>query len=177
MRHTTRWTPAATLMLALASTSLPAAEQNLGPLPSFQATALSGESVSEAQLLGQPTVLVVTPSRDASEETKAWAKALMDALDPQQVRVRDVIAIDLPFFMSEQDALDRARDKIPQRFHDKTWLLAEPVLEQALDIPTESAQAWVLVFDARGKVVTRVHGAATDARVEQVQQAVASLTR
>lgn len=146
-----------------------------GVLSKFDATSLTGEKVTEDKLLGQPTVLIVTPSRDAAEETRKWAQALMGRIDPGKVRVRDVIALDLPFFMSESDALGRARDKIPQRYHDMTWLSNEPTIERAFDIPRSSGEAFVLVLGADGQVRARVTGAPTGSRVDEIVSAVQAL--
>ena len=43
-------------------------------MPDFTATALTGEKVSAAQLIGQPTILIVTPSKDAAKNTRLWAE-------------------------------------------------------------------------------------------------------
>lgn len=40
------------------------------PIPSFEATALTGETVSSATLIGQPTILIVTPSKGAAADTR-----------------------------------------------------------------------------------------------------------
>lgn len=147
-----------------------------GFLPEFTATALTGGQVRAQQLLGQPTVLIVTPSKQAAESTKQWAKALRDDIDTDAVRVRDVLSIDLPFFMSEQDAIGRARERIPERYHDQTWLLEEPVLEKALNIPRNSSNTHVLVLDSQGDIVARTHGAPTDRRISRIEDAIASIT-
>lgn len=161
---------------AVLPTALGVAQAQQSPLPSFRATALTGQVVTEQKLIGQPTVLIVTPSREAAEETREWAEALRRTLDQQKVRVRDVLAIDLPFFMSERDALDRAREKIPDRYHDQTWLLSESSLEQALNVPPSSEDAYVLVLNSQGRVVERAHGSPTQPKLRQVENAVQKLT-
>lgn len=122
------------------------------PLSGFDATSLTGTRVGIEALLGQPTVLIVTPGRDAAESTRAWAQALRGRLKPAQVRVRDLIAIDLPFFLSRDDALSRAREKIPAHYHDMTWLSTDTTIEQAFEIPREAGEASVLVLGPRGEV-------------------------
>jgi peroxiredoxin len=144
------------------------------PIPSFTATALTGEKISAAKLIGQPTILIVTPSKDAAEDTRLWAGALRRNVDQSSVRIRDVLAIDLPFFISEADAIGRAKEKIPARYQDQTWILSEPDLESALDIPRNSAKAFVFVLDAQGKIVARVEGDPSDAKVSEVEAAVRS---
>lgn len=138
----------------------------------FEATALTGKHVSEQQLLGQPAVLIVTPSRAAAKQTREWAKSLRGRVDTQHVRVRAVIAIDLPFFISESNALGRAKQEIPQRYYDQTWLSGQPALEKSLGIPTESGQAFVLVLDSTGRILARVSGPPTDAKIQKVVNAL-----
>ena len=145
------------------------------PLPDFEATALTGQTVTRATLLGTPTVLIVTPSRAAAEQTREWAVALRDRTKTHGVKVRDVLAIDLPFFMSERDALGRAKEKIPKRYHDQTWLLAEAGLERTLGIPTDSGEAHVIVLDRQGSPIARVRGAPTPARIQELEQALQQL--
>lgn len=144
------------------------------PIPDFTATVLTGEKVSAAQLIGQPTILIVTPSTDAAKSTRLWAEALRKNIDQTRVRIRDVLAIDLPFFMSEEDAIGRAKEKIPARYQDQTWILNESSLEDALNIPRDSAKAFVFVLDAKGAVIVRVEGEPDDAKIIEVEKAVRS---
>jgi hypothetical protein len=147
------------------------------PIPAFEATALSGEKVTDAKLIGQPTILIVTPSKAAAEDTRKWAHALRENLDPKSIRIRDVLALDVPFFMSEADVIGRAKEKIPKRYHDQTWITSGTQLEKALDIPVASNKAFVLVLDTQGSVVVRVAGEPTEERMQAVQGAVRSLVK
>lgn len=110
---------AAGVVTALATWMAYAAES----VPSFSATALTGRAVTKADLVGAPTVLILTPSKKAAMDTRLWAKDLRHSLN-HKVRVRDVLAIDLPFFMSEPDAIGRFKKNIPARYYDQTWLMA-----------------------------------------------------
>ena len=142
------------------------------PIPSFEATALSGEKVTDTKLIGQPTILIVTPSRAAAGDTRKWANALRKNLNLKSIRIRDVLAVDLPFFMSEADAIGPAKEKIPARYYDQTWILDETSLEAALNIPTGSASAYVIVLDSEGQIIVRVSGAPSKQRISQVKSAV-----
>jgi peroxiredoxin len=144
-------------------------------LPSFEATVLTGETVTEKNLLGQPSILIVTPSTQAAESTRQWVQALRKNVDPSGVKVRDVLALDLPFFISEQEALDRAKQKIPEKYHDQTWLLAESSLEEALNVPASSEEAYVFALNSHGQVVARVRGSPTTSKVDEIQKAVSAL--
>src|SRR3982751_285375 len=95
---------AACLMAAHATAAPPGSR-----VPPFEATSLAGQTVTASQLLGQPAVLIVTPSKAAAADTRKWADALRENLDERSIRIRDILAIDLPFFISESDALARAQ--------------------------------------------------------------------
>ena len=146
------------------------------PIPNFTATVLTGEKVSSAQLIGQPTILIVTPSTEAATDTRLWAEALRKNVNQREVRIIDVLAIDLPFFMSEEDAIGRAKEKIPARYQDQTWILSKSNLETALNIPSSSAKAFVFVLNAQGNTCPRrgqagqcqAHGYKTGSSLDQV---------
>ena len=159
----------AALMLAAPAPSC--ASENI---PSFSATALTGRTMTSADLLGKPTVLILTPSKQAAADTRRWAQALRGEL-ADDVRVRDVLAIDLPFFMSESDAIGRAKEKIPSRYHDQTWLMSSQTLESALGVPTSSPNAFVFVVDAQGRVTLRISGDPSTANVGKIQAALKAL--
>ena len=167
------WVIASTACTLLAAPWAGAAPNS--PIPSFEATTLSGEKVTDAKLIGQPTILIVTPSKAAAEDTRKWANALRENLDQKSIRIRDVLAIDLPFFMSEVDAIGIAKEKIPARYHDQTWILAETRLETALNIPKESTSAYVIILNSEGQIIARVGGHPTEQRVSQVESAVRSM--
>lgn len=164
--------PIAICLLAALAPVTNAQEQ----LPSFTATSLTGQVVTEQKLLGQPTVLIVTPSRAAADDTRQWAQALRRNIDQQKVLVRDILAIDLPFFISEEVAMDRAKETIPERYHGHTYLLPEGSLKEALNIPPSSAKAFVLVMNAEGNVIARVSGTPTQQRINEVNRAVSNIT-
>jgi hypothetical protein len=147
------------------------------PWESFTATSLTYEKVDSSALLGQPTLLIITPSKAAADSTKAWTNALEKALEGKKLRIRAVLTIDLPFFMSEADAVSSAREVVPERYYDQTWILNSQIMEKALDIPTESKRAAVLILDASGSIISRVHGQLTDVRLEVIVHAVDLMTK
>ena len=165
---------AITLTLALLLPVNAWSQLSNSPIPDFTATALTGEKVSAAQLIGQPTILIVTPSTDAAKHTRMWADALRKNIDQNRVRIRDVLAIDLPFFMSEEDAIGRAKEVIEDRYQDQTWILSESRLESALNIPRDSARAFVFVLDTQGNIIARVEGAPDEAKLSEVEIAIRS---
>ena len=122
-----------TFLLALLASAAAWSQLASSKIPDFTATALTGEKVSSAELIGQPTILIVTPSMDAAQDTRLWVEALRKNIDEKAIRIRGVLAIDLPFFMSESEAIGRAKEKIPARYFDQTWIFAEQDLENALE--------------------------------------------
>lgn len=74
------------LALALMAPVAAWSQLSSSPIPDFTATALTGEKVSAAQLIGQPTILIVTPSRDVAKDTRLWAEALRKNVDQSGVR-------------------------------------------------------------------------------------------
>lgn len=78
-------------------------------IPSFEAIALTGEAVSSATLVGQPTLLIVTPSEGAAADTRMWVQGLGEHIDPKAIRIRAVLAVDVPFYMSEADVIGRTK--------------------------------------------------------------------
>lgn len=147
-----------------------------GPWPSFMATTLSGEKVDSDKLIGQPTLLILTPSGDAAESTREWVKTLRTKIEQSKYRVRDVLAVDLPFFMSEEDAIGKAKEKVPKRYHDQTWILNSQIMEAALGVPSDSEEAVIVVLDKKGNLVSQVHGKVTTARMSQIFLALQTLS-
>jgi len=144
------------------------------PIPVFEAVSLTGQTIRRADLLGQPTVLIVTPGRDAAASTRAWAKALRSEFG-KTARMRDLIAVDLPFFMDEHDAIGRAKAKIPKRYYDQTWLTSKETLTTALGVGSDAEHAQVFVLDAKGHVAAHVRGDPTPEKLDQLRSALSAL--
>jgi hypothetical protein len=164
-----------TLFALLALSALPAIAED-GPWPSFTATTLNGEKIDSDKLLGQPTLLILTPSRNAAESSREWVNALRSKIDQSKYRVRDVLAVDLPFFMSEEDVISRAKEKVPKRYHDQTWILNSQVMENALRVPSDSDEAVICVLDKNGILVSQVHGRVSTERMIVITAALQSLS-
>lgn len=147
-----------------------------GPWPSFTATMLNGEKVDSSKLLGQPTLLILTPSRNAAESTREWVNALRSKVDQSKYRVRNLLAVDLPFFMSEEDVIGTAKEKVPKRYHDQTWILNSQVIEGALGVSSDSEEAVIVILDKNGNLVSQVHGTVTKARMSEITDALQSLS-
>jgi predicted transcriptional regulator len=163
-------------LLAMLTLCGPSAIAGDGPWPSFTATTLSGEKVHSDRLLGQLTLLILTPSRNAAESTREWVNALRSKIDQSKYLVRDVLAVDLPFFMSEEDAIGIAKEKVLTRYHDQTWILNSQVMEDALGVAHDSEEAVIVVLNKNGNLVLQVHGMVTTARMSEITEALQSLS-
>ncbi len=104
-----------------------------------------------------------------------WVSALRSDINAKELRVRDVLAIHLPFVMTGEDAIDLAKGSIPDSCHDHTWLLTEPVLERSLSIPISGEDAFVFVFDPEGRTAVRVRGEPTGRKLRELREVVDGL--
>lgn len=77
--------------------------------------------------------------------------------------------------MSEEDAIDRAKEKVPQRYHDQTWILNSQIMEGALGVPSDSEEAVIVVLDKDGNLISQVDGSVTEARMNEIIDALQSL--
>lgn len=162
-------------LIAILTLCGPSAFAGDGPWPSFTATTLNGEKVDSNKLIGQPTLLILTPTRNAAKSTREWVNTLRSKIDHDKYRIRDVLAVNLPFFMSEEDAIGRAKEKVPQRYHDQTWILNSQVMEEALGVPSDSDEAVIVVLDKNGDLISQVHGKVTTIRMNEITNALQSL--
>lgn len=115
-------------------------------VPVFQATMLSGATVNSDVLIGQATLLIITPSRDTAAATREWGNKLSKNLKLNELTVRNTISLELRFFLSASDIIGIVREKVPRQHHDQTWLVDGTELETALNVPPRSNQAFVFLW-------------------------------
>jgi predicted transcriptional regulator len=77
--------------------------------------------------------------------------------------------------MSEEDVIGRAKEQVPQRYHDQTWILNSQIMESALGVPSDSEEAVIVVLDKNGNLISQVHGKVTAARMSEITNALQSL--
>ncbi len=163
------------LLFACLSLLLGGAMADEATVPVFTATSLTGESVDSALLTGQPTLLLISPSREAAAATRKWGEHLRANLKLSKLMVRNIICLELPFFLSASDVIGKAKEKVPKQYHDQTWLVDGTELENALNVPTGSDQAFVFLLGSNGEIVEHVGGDFSDQKVEQIETAVDKL--
>ncbi len=157
------------------STLLRAASAS-GPLfLSLSGQSLSGRPISRKDLLGQPTLVVLTPSRKDRKLSGRWFKILSETFS-SNVRIRDIVLIDPPFFMSEQEFVARARKAVPRKHWDETWLVPDVRQGENNDLSEQSEKTYVYVLDSEGDVIARVGGEPSEEKIEKIKHTLLSIT-
>jgi hypothetical protein len=159
----------AVLYVAVSVAAPPLSAETL--VPPFKARALSGGHRTEQDLLGQPTVLVITPTKTAARESKRWGEELQEAMPPR-VALRALLAVDIPFFVPDDFAVRKAQEKVPARLWDRTWLLTHGKIEEKLGLPDGAAEPFVFALDADGRIVARTRGAVTTEKIRLIADAL-----
>jgi hypothetical protein len=85
------------------------------------------------------------------------------------------LALDLPFFISEEDGIGKAKEKVPLRYHDQTWNLNSQIMETALGLQSDNEEAVIVALGKDGNLVSQVHGKVTKARMSQIFFALQTL--
>lgn len=160
----------------LLSTAAPAALPVGQQLPFFVGTDLTGTQRRSSELTGQPTVVIAATSRAASGEAQAWAQELVER-HGDDVPLVTLIAIDLPFFISNDLALGKAREKIPHKYWEQTWLGGEGDIQHALQLEPGSGSPFVFTLDSQGRITTTVHGRVGDPEASRIWQAMQAWQR
>jgi hypothetical protein len=133
--------------------------------------ALSGERRTEQDILGQQTVLVITPTRGAARECKAWGETLERQL-PTHIALWALLAIDKPFFVPEKYVLRKAQEKVPPSLWERTWLLTHGNVEKHLGVPSNADEPYVFAFDSDGRIVARAKGCVTAGKIDDIARAL-----
>jgi hypothetical protein len=158
-------------MAAGLSSAVPAVAEIGASVPRFKATALSGERKTERDLLGEQTVLVLTPTRRAAKECKAWGETLERAL-PSRIGLWALLALDRPFFVSENYALRKAQEKVPQLRWEQTWLLTHGNVEKHLGVPSKADEPYIFAINSDGRIVAESQGTVTPEKIEHIARAL-----
>lgn len=170
--------PIAMGLLALMSLSSPASADQSAPrtIPEFSAKALSGPNRTREDLLGRPTFLIVNPSEQAGDKSKAWAESIRRDFG-SDVRQKTIIAVDVPFFVTEYMALGQAKRSVPERYWERTWLMKNTDFEESLGIPSKSPDPRVFVLDANGKIVAQVEGKVSPEKMGRLEDVWSALEK
>lgn len=160
------------LLSTLAPAAVPVGQQ----LPFFVGTDLTGTQRRSSELTGQPAVVIAATSRSASSEAQAWANEIVQR-QGGGVPLVTLMAIDLPFFISDGMALGMARDKIPHAYWKQTWLGGEGDIQRALQLEPGSDSPYVFTLDSQGRITAAVHGRVGDPEASRIWRAMQSWRR
>ncbi len=94
----------------------------------------------------------------------------------QTANVIDILAIQLPFFISENTAIEEAKKKIPKQYWSRTWFVSGSNLEQGLGIAAESEKVRVIVLSAASEIIAKVSGPPTDDKVDKIKNTLLTAT-
>ncbi|MBI2395592.1 MAG: hypothetical protein HYV09_38860 [Deltaproteobacteria bacterium] len=152
MHAAIRW---GTLAVALAATTAAAAAPKPPePFPLFIARDVTGQRQSTATWRGAPTLVVAITDRRASDAMRAW---FQDAEKrAPAVRLKGLISIRVPFFISDSYARARARESIPMKHWHDNLLDVHLGIAKVLSV-SESDVPWAFALDAQGRVVAVAH--------------------
>ncbi|MBN8468691.1 hypothetical protein JYJ95_19435 [Corallococcus exiguus] len=143
---------AGVLLTAPGAFALPSRGQ---PLPEFSARDLTSGPHASGELKGRPTLLVVITDKDAGDQMRGWFDAA-DQHVPDSVHRQSLIALKLPFFVSEGTARGKAKGQVPKDYWKDTWLDKSGGMAKALGL-SSSDTPYVLALDAEGRVLASVH--------------------
>lgn len=167
--HSTGWL----LLLGAISLGTPTVFAAPTKVPSFEARALTDRTVTQTDLTGSPSVLIVTPTSEAGDQSRAWASTIRSEFG-EKIKQRTIIAVELPFLVTQHMAMNRARGQVDQKYWERTWLLTDSPFKEQLNIPAKSEDAFVLALDKEGKVLARVQGAPAPEKLAEIQAAFKS---
>lgn len=141
------------------------------PLPAFQGTDLTGTERQSSELVGRPAVVIAATSRSASGAAQAWGRALAGHTGDGMPLIT-LMAVDLPFFISNGMALRVARGKIPRSYWPDTWLGGEGDIQRALELEPDSDTPYVFTLDDQGNITAAVHAGVDAPEADRIWLAV-----
>lgn len=162
------------LLVAVAAHAAPETGQKV---PDITVQDVTGEPQRLRALIegGERTLLVAIMDRDAEPKMRAWFEAA-DEKAPATIQRISVLALDLPFFVSDDYARSTARDKVPKRYWHETLMGTDGKLARLLGLGAGETP-WVFVIDGEGKVLARLHGNVKDPKAREIWDALAADAR
>ncbi len=154
---------AALVLLAFAAVAAPAVGERL---PDLKAKDVTGEERRLHALLGgRPTLLVAITDRDAADAMQAWFDAA-DTEAPQANRV-SIVSLDLPFFVSDDYARSKAREKVPKAWRSRSLFDSDGKMSEKLKLGG-GEKPWAFAVGPDGEVLARVHGGVKSEQASEI---------
>ena len=159
---------AALLLIPHSTLAYPKAGETL---PSINAHDVTDANQELPALLAnrERTLLVAITDRGGGDAMRAWFKKA-DQLAPASNRV-SILSLDLPFFVSDNYARNKARQEVPERWWSQTLMDTDQKLAKALDLQ-DSKTPYEFVLDASGKVLASIHANVNGPGGEAIWQAL-----
>lgn len=139
-------------------------------VPAFSVEDLSGRVRTPRDLAGRYTVVLAMSDKDAASAVRAWWFRAA-AVAPPGTRIVTMAALDLFAMIPTATIVAEARSSTPRERWTEVWLSRDGSLAESLGLP-DSETPWVFVLDPWGRVIERVHAAASDAAVSRVAAAL-----
>lgn len=149
-----RWVPLAALLTAQTASAAPKPSE---AFPLFIARDVAGQKQSTATFRGAPTLVLAITDRGAGDAMRAWFEGAQKRAPT--VRLKGLISIEVPSFISDDFVRARARESIPKSRWQDNLLDTHLGIAQVLSLP-ESDVPWAFVLDAQGRVVAAAHAKA-----------------
>jgi hypothetical protein len=144
-------------------------------LPVLSVQTLSGHALSIPGDLHAPTIFIIGFTKKSRDQTEAWAHRLRaDKVTPLRISLKDVIVLEDVPGLFRGFVIKQLQTSIPRSLHDEIL-----VVTQGADLWKRSAgftsedDAYLLLADAKGAIVWRMHGAVSDAGYAALQQSIA----
>lgn len=149
-------TPTFLLAVLLLSGSALAIPRAGDIFPSVNAEDLEGHKMNTGEWLRSPSLIVVTTEREGSELTREWFDEAKSQ-SPQDLHLRSILSLQLPFFVSAGKARAEARKEVPPEAWDDTILDARGQTAETLGLDA-SKEPYVFLVDSEGRVLASAHG-------------------
>lgn len=144
-------------------------------LPVLPVQTLSGHALSIPRDLHAPTIFIIGFTRKSREQTEAWAHRLRaDKVTPLRVSLRDVIVLEDVPGLFRGFVIKQLQANIPLNLHEEILIVthAADLWKRSAGFTSED-DAYLLLADAKGTVIWRMHGAVSDAGYAALQQSIA----
>lgn len=165
--------PLAVLMFALALQARGEGLREGVAIPEFSAFDLNGSRRTSSDWLKQPAVVLIIPSRKSSVEADRWVQELVPSVAEDSLL--GLIALDLPFFVSEGRARRKARSSIPREAWSRTLLAGTGEVRELLGLQP-GPHPYVVIVNERGIVTWIFRGPPRSRDVRQAVSAWRALT-
>jgi hypothetical protein len=112
---------------------------------------------SSREFVQHPTVIIVCTSADAQSAAAAWLRRAREQSTQGSVHVITIVALHLPFFVSDAMVMNRARPQVSPGDWGTTWIDVHGDAQRALGVADGSATPFVFTVDTSGRVLASVH--------------------